>query len=591
MENSYQFLEDQLKGDLPDFDEIIESYRQMIISVSGWRKVFSISGDEEDADGRISRADAYLCALIAYVYGSSVDNETIIVARDGRNTGSMISGCAVRILLALGKKVAFLSIASAPEIMAYSSQLEGASFFYISASHNPIGHNGFKFGRDGGVYSSQTSADLIRRFSLFMKDPAILSKLQRLSKEVTSSQIDQVLNDKDAHKRAALDAYYQLLIKTNRIDEKQKEALKVSKIGIIGELNGSARAVSIDRELFESLSLPYKSFNTRPGICVHPIVPEGENLDLCRNLLREEHLKEGSFVLGYVPDNDGDRGNIVYWDELQKKVVPLQAQELFALISLIELTRASQENEKLAIAVNGPTSLLVDNLCSRLGARVERCEVGEANVVLRGEQLRKEGWCVPLVGEGSNGGIISYPCKVRDPMNTLLSIVNLLSDENLFRKVTRLHQSKPSLSIAVKALEKRTITGSFSSKAKLKIKSNDYKRLKENYIALFTSSFEKRRREMESEFGIHDWKLELTVKTECFRYRYDQEFEVEAKGGLKVLLYDSQQRVSDFLWMRASGTEPVFRIAVDAEGDDQKRHDDLLTWHRNLILSADKKSH
>ena len=75
MENSYQFLEDQLKGDLPDFDEIIESYRQMIISVSGWRKVFSISGDEEDADGRISRADAYLCALIAYVYGSSVDNE------------------------------------------------------------------------------------------------------------------------------------------------------------------------------------------------------------------------------------------------------------------------------------------------------------------------------------------------------------------------------------------------------------------------------------------------------------------------------------------------------------------------------------
>ena len=88
----------------------------------------------------------------------------------------MISGCAVRILLALGKKVAFLSIASAPEIMAYSSQLEGASFFYISASHNPIGHNGFKFGRDGGVYSSQTSADLIRRFSLFMKDPAISVK-------------------------------------------------------------------------------------------------------------------------------------------------------------------------------------------------------------------------------------------------------------------------------------------------------------------------------------------------------------------------------------------------------------------------------
>ena len=42
-------------------------------------------------------------------------------------------------------------------------------------------------------------------------------------------------------------------------------------------------------------------------------------------------------VLGYMPDCDGDRGNIVYWDKNQKKSVILKAQEVFSLSVLSEL--------------------------------------------------------------------------------------------------------------------------------------------------------------------------------------------------------------------------------------------------------------
>ena len=376
----------------------------------------------------------------------------------------------IRILLAHNKEVAYLSVASAPEIMAYSRTLDDSSFFYISASHNPIGHNGFKFGSDGGVYSSNLSLTLITQFEKTIKDSKNLASLQSLSSSVSDERVQQVLREGKEHKEAALDSYYQLLMETNRIDKVQIEKFKERNIGIIGELNGSARALSIDTFLFNSLFISYKAFNTNVGVCIHPIVPEGANLDWCKQLLEQEHAKDPSFLLGYVPDNDGDRGNIVYWDEVQRRVEVLQAQELFALISLIELTRNREKHENLAIAVNGPTSLLVDHLASRLHAKVARCEVGEANVVERGDELRRELWCVPLVGEGSNGGIISYPCKVRDPMNTLLSLATLLTDIELFQKVTHLHIAKPSLSIAIRALERRTITGSFSEKAKLKIK-------------------------------------------------------------------------------------------------------------------------
>ncbi len=593
MANSYQYLDDKLSGVLPGFDEINQAFNEMIVSVSGWRKTFSITQDEQDRSEKISKEDAFLVAIATLSVIKSVGYTKVIVAHDARPTGPTIAHIAIRILLAHHIEVEYIGISSAPEAFAYSKVDATSFFFYISASHNPIAHNGFKFGHDGGVFNKDISLAMIAQFRTHIMNPENIELVQNLSQSVKTDAIEKVLEKEEVLKKAALSSYYDLLMKTNGLTHNKDEFMKHIKnhpIGIIGELNGSARGVSIDSYLFSSLGIDYKMFHERPGDVVHEIVPEGENLALCNELLKKEHEINKRFILGYVPDNDGDRGNIVYTDEVSKKVNTLSAQELFALIALIELHQKRDEHENLAMVVNGPTSLLIDHICERLGVRLERVEVGEAHVVERGEELRKEGYCVPMVGEGSNGGIISYPCKVRDPMNTLLSLIRLLTDENLFKKVTRLRTSKPSIALAIRSLEKRTITGSFSAKAKINIKSEDHGLLKDAYEKLFVLSYAKKKDELFNRFGIASWSVEQTEGTQSYKEMGKEYRTPPYKGGFKILFHDKENRISDFMWMRGSGTENIYRIMVDAQGDDPSRHDYLLQWHFSLVQAADKEA-
>lgn len=49
------------------------------------------------------------------------------------------------------------------------------------------------------------------------------------------------------------------------------------------------------------------------------------------------------------------------------------------------------------------------------------------------DDLRAQGLIVKISGEGSNGGCIIHPSRVRDPITTLLSIVKLLKMKELYQ--------------------------------------------------------------------------------------------------------------------------------------------------------------
>ena len=53
--------------------------------------------------------------------------------------------------------------------------------------------------------------------------------------------------------------------------------------------------------------------------------------------------------------------------------------------------------------------------------------MGEANVVNLARNLREQGYQVRILGEGSNGGTITNPAAVRDPLNTIFALLKLLS--------------------------------------------------------------------------------------------------------------------------------------------------------------------
>jgi phosphomannomutase len=372
--------------------------------------------------------------------------------------------------------------------------------------------------------------------------------------------------------------------------ESLRKELTDEALGIVGELNGSARGASIDASFLSSLGVQVALYNDRPGDVVHAIVPEGENLDLCRSLLEARYKENRSYVLGYSVDNDGDRGNIVYIDETSGEAKILDAQSVYALALLSELAQSRLKNrtEKLATAVNGPTSMRVDAIARVFDAEVFRSEVGEANVVGLGELKRNEGWDVPILGEGSNGGNITHPARVRDPINTLVSLVQLLRRREIADLwFTRLGLDLPThytLTAIIESLPPFTTTAVSSPSALMRINVG-HGELKRRYEALLASDWTERTNDL-AEMGFTSYRVYQTEGVEC-RLGLGEEYrKAPYTGGYKVALCDREGREQAFLWMRGSKTEPVFRLIADVAGDRKETHDYLLAWHRSLIERA-----
>lgn len=559
-------------------DNDIASY---ILSASGWRHVFAKSGDEEDATEEISNADAAITAVIAKAYFTYLSKQgaRILLATDARPTGRILADITLRMLLSEGAQVSYISMASAPEAMAYSN--DGFdSFCYISASHNPIGHNGFKFGRDGGVFSKEEAEELKKIFfSLLPKAGEVIAKAE---KDFDKKAYLKVLEAIKGEKQKALAYYKEFVLRTAG-----KDAGFRADCGIVADINGSARALSIDSSFLTSIGCEYKAINNKAGQVAHAIVPEGENLIPCRDFLEKCYSEDKRFIIGYTPDNDGDRGNFTYIDRNGKGEI-LQAQEVFALIVSIELADLSKKGARnLAVAVNGPTSERIDAIAAAFGAKVFRAEVGEANVVNLAAKLREEGYTVHVLGEGSNGGNITEPAKVRDPLNSIMTILKLFSDRELYSYLcSRLGHEAGEVSIqgVIDALPVYTTTGAFSTQAKLKVRHTDYRAMKKAYEALFTAEFSSRDL---GRYGITGYEIHQTEGT-VERIGIGEEFRSgECKGGLKAVFTDGNGEHVAYIWMRPSGTEPVLRLLCDVKGENKALHDELLTWQRSLIERAD----
>ena len=610
----------------PSNEEIQSSLSSMILSASGWRKVFAEGGDEEDSTKSISHADGAIVTFVAlalarhlgvalaqkdaiqreYPFSPSPteNSPTILVGLDSRPTGRLIGDLICRTLLSLGCKVRYLFICAAPEIMADCNLYpdEADAFLYVSASHNPIGHNGFKFGKAGGVYPGVESKRLTDIFLSIFEEKGVLTYLQKLSSSLTENTYLNVLNSVKSQKQQSLERYEKFILTTASKSSNTKDHYAFARsviantetnpLGILGELNGSARSVSIDFAFLKSLGLRVTMLNNKVRQIVHGIVPEGANLELCRETLEELYEEDNAYLLGYVPDNDGDRGNLVYIRESTAKAEILEAQSVFALVCLAELCQARLENPqaKLAIAINGPTSMRIDRICDVLDVEVFRSEVGEANVVELANMKRAQGYLVPILGEGSNGGNITHPAKVRDPMNTLMSLIKLITDDSLVKLWSRASKTrlshKATLEAIIESLPPFLTTPSFSDKGKMQV-SSPQRALKQAYEELFLKEWVSRKEELKA-MGIISYKVFQMEGTNLYQGVGEENRTDPFSGGYKIIFSNAQGEETDFIWMRGSKTEPVFRVLADCQGSDTKRHDYLIDWQRDLIAKANE---
>jgi len=596
-----------------------------LLSASGWRRVFAAAA--ESAEPEVDLPGRELSALSAAVFARLIGERSggkppvIALAIDTRPTGPQIAAVAARVFLSSGIDVRYLGIAPAPEIMAYSRLQKLSGFLLLTASHNPIGYNGFKFGfADGGVIGSADSQRLVTAFQELGADPAASRDVVRKLCAVEEGALSRLNEQSPQWKSDSLESYrlFTREVVTGFTDAaKQDEILNRLRdgavrrgIGVVVDYNGSARTASIDKELLEALGIKYRAINDKPGEIRHMIVPEGEALEPCRLLLESAAREDGGFLFGYVPDNDGDRGNIVYMDQ-QAKIIP--SQQLFALSCLSELSYLSyvpkisgdattSNPQKVAVAVNGPTSLRIDAIAKSFDAFVFRSEVGEANVVNLARDSRKSGFTVRILGEGSNGGNITHPSAVRDPINTLTALLKLLlltstdAVPGLFRiwcdrahyPCTSQLEANLGISEILESMPKYTTTDAYDERAAVALSTTDQVRLKQRYEELFVQEWEEKRSELEGRFGITSWEevnYEGINEVHGFGPTYRSG---KQRGGLKIVFKDGKGKMIAFLWMRGSATEPVFRVLADVRGDNPDDERRLLDWHVSMVKRADE---
>lgn len=612
---------------LPAASDARASAESLILSASGWRKVFSSDGNENSMTEAISAPDALISALAAMVWADWLieggvcgpDGPALVLGIDSRPTGPAIADVMARVFLSRGLGLHYLFIVSAPEIMAYAASAaalpsgdagRAGAFCYVSASHNPPGHNGLKFGLgDGGVLSKEAAEELIASYRAALADQAACAAAIGLAQGADRHALSRVYSDCAHWKRRSHSAYLlfcrRVVTGSEDLDEQEDVLDRLSRtlrrrpIGVLAEMNGSARSLSPDADFMSSAGLRVRTMNARPREFVHRIVPEGEALETCRHALERVHAEDPAFVLGYVPDCDGDRGNLVSLDPRTGRSSAVEAQEVFALAVLAELAALAWAGfeGKLAVACNDPTSLRIEQVAGAFGARVFRAEVGEANVVNLARELRGDGWTVRILGEGSNGGSIVHPSAVRDPLATVMAVAKLLAirDEGGRKGLYHLwmersgqdEQYKDDFTLAdvLDSLPPWASTSVFEDRAALRISCRDQAALKAAYQELFCREWPERKAEFSRRFRASGWRVRGWKGTKQLDDL--ERFADSGSGGLKIEFTDSGGHAVAAIWMRGSGTEPVFRIMADASGGLREDEEWLLDWQTSLVRQAD----
>ena len=200
---------------LPSAAEVGAAASTLILSASGWRKVFAVDGDEDSDGGEVSGPDLVLAGAAAMAFAallrsrSPAASPAVLVGIDSRPTGPALADAMIRVFLGSGLSPRYLFIVAAPEIMAYARAEAGIDgFCYVSASHNPRGHNGLKFGlRDGGVLGAADSTGLIGSFRSSLAGPSLPARVLALMEAAEARDVARVFSACLGWKRRSVSAY------------------------------------------------------------------------------------------------------------------------------------------------------------------------------------------------------------------------------------------------------------------------------------------------------------------------------------------------------------------------------------------------
>ena len=353
----------------------------------------------------------------ASAYGAWVlektNNPKILIGRDARISGEIISRLVSSTLQSLGIDVIDLGLSTTPTVELAVPLENAGGGIILTASHNPIQWNALKLLNSKGEFISDEEGKSI--LDKAEKEDFIFAEVKKLGKY---SQIDDYM---DRHIQHVLD-----------LELVDVEAIKARNFKIVVDGVNSTGGIVVPR-LLRALGVEVieEMYCTPDGLFPHNPEPVPENLrDICQK------LEKGSFDLGIVVDPDVDRLAFINEDGST-------FGEEYTLVAVADYVLSKTKGNTVS---NLSSTRALRDVTVKRGGEYTAAAVGEVNVVNQMKAVDA------VIGGEGNGGII-YPTS-HYGRDALVGIGLFLTHLAKFGKtISRLRASYPNYYISKNKIE------------------------------------------------------------------------------------------------------------------------------------------
>lgn len=411
----------------------------LVQSFSGVRTVFGSGPGILEEHGALALAYGFAYARRTL---AGMKRGVLVVGRDPRPTGDAIGVALARGFLAGAEcakcrvQIYDLGIITTPLIETAVVALKAHGGVMITASHNPLTDNGFKFltgvqsavgagsedAPPGALLSASAMGAVVRDVASIAAGNA--AEFTRCTSKIDEKTLRKAFGtgEDHVHRVKAERAYLDFIGRQWGIPP---HCLKPLTLGpALLDPNGGA-ACGIGARVLEHFGVRAIEVNAELGYPEHAIDTDGIDPASGKHMLlrvaRATHRANARFGIAF--DYDADRGNIVLpgHDEAASIIPPQSVAAVNIALALTHREMQKRPNgNPLAVVLSDATSGASEEIARLFKAKIVMVETGEINVVTRMHQLRQEGYDVPVGVEGANGGTIFGESTCRDGLQTAM---------------------------------------------------------------------------------------------------------------------------------------------------------------------------
>lgn len=357
-------------------------------------------------------AARFAAAFGAYMNGRAGGRARVVLGRDSRTSGPMLSRAVSAALEGVGCDVIEVGLVPTPTVLMAVRHHGADGGIVVTASHNPVEWNALKLASGAGMFLDAGEASAMR------------AHLDRPVPWTGWDALGTVTRDTEAAER-----HIAAILALPFLDV---EAIRARRFRVALECIRGAGAVTLP-PLLEALGCEVHALNVEPdGRFPRKPEPVAENLGALEALVRETGAD-----IGLATDPDADRLSLV--DERGRAIGEDYTLALAARLVL--------RHRRGAVVTNLSTSRVVEDAARDAGAPFHRAAVGEINVARRMQSEE-----AVIGGEGNGGVILPAIHHTRDAQVATALILQLLAEEG--RPVSELVAGSPRYAIVKASVER-----------------------------------------------------------------------------------------------------------------------------------------